>query len=271
MSIIIDELELRKKLDDKEIVILDVRTKYDDFETGEAAYKHSHVPGALYVDVNTYFKGTNTFLPDIDMLAKKLGDLGIRDDTSIVLYDQGNHRAATKAWVVFNYIGHEPVYILNGGFKAWAEAGNEVTTETPAFSPTIYHVKRNEDIVVSIDQVKASLETENAMLIDSRSYDRYSGKVEPKYKKAGHIPGAKNYHSKRVMSEKGLWKTTEELRCHFKDLQQDEEIMVSCGSGNSACINFVALIEAGFKEVKIYPGGFSEWIKDDHNEVEKTD
>lgn len=263
MSIVIHTEELRKMLKNESTVIIDVRT------TGEETYKQSHIPKSLYLDVKEDLTGENSFLPNMERLANKLGDLGISNDQTIVLYDHGDHRAATKAWVILRYIGHDSIKILNGGFKAWTDAGNEVTNVLPIFAPTIYTVRIQKDIIVNMEQVKMSLELENVSLIDSRSHDRYTGKVEPTYKKGGHIPGAKNYHAKLVLNETGLWKTRKDLQEHFKDLPQNEEIMVSCGSGNSACLNLVALIEAGFENVKIYPGGFSEWIKDERNRVEK--
>lgn len=271
MSIIIDVQKLKEKMKapNNEIVCIDVRTKNAQFETGEEAYKHSHLPGAVFLDMKNDLTGEDSFFPEPIELASKLGEMGIRRETEIVLYDQGNNRAASKAWTVFQYLGHEQVYILQGGFQDWA-LHNDVTAKVTKRKAVQYEVNPQLDFVVGIKELEQKIHGERSNLIDSRSYDRYIGQVEPKYKKAGHIPGAKNFHSKEVFDENGLWKSKQELKGHFASLRSDKEIIVSCGSGNSACMNLVALKEAGYQDVKIYPGGFSEWINK-NNEVATGD
>src|SRR5690625_672178 len=268
MSIIISDQKLKELINDKkDLAIIDVRTKTKDFTSGEAAYGHCHLPKALFLDVKKDLSGENTFLPDVEQLSMRLGHLGIQNNTDIVLYDQGNHRSASKAWFVLRYLGHETVHILNGGFQAWINEGNSVTSERPNIISTTYYPKPRTDLLVDIEQVKDRLEEGQSTLIDSRAPDRYTGKIEPKYRKAGHIPGAKNYHAKLVFEENGLWKSNVNLAKHFSKLTSTDEVMVSCGSGNSACMNLVALKEAGFQNVKLFPGGYSEWIEEDRKSV----
>ncbi|MEI3613070.1 sulfurtransferase [Pseudogracilibacillus sp. SO30301A] len=270
MSIIVSAEELYQKMNNRNVRIIDVRTKDKEFEKGKAAYEHSHLPGAFYLDFKKDLSGENSFLPEVEELAAKLGKMGINQDSEIILYDQGNHRSASKAWLVFYYLGHDNVFVLDRGFTAWLEAGYRVTSEQSKNDSTTYNVQLREKVIVDIEIIKNRIDQETtSTLIDSRAYERYIGKDEPKYKKAGHIPGAKNYHSKLVFKENGNWKNPEELKKHFNQLDPNEEIIVSCGSGNSACMNLVALKNAGFKDVKIYPGGFSEWIEAEGNEVEQ--
>lgn len=270
MSIIVSAEEVYQKVNNHNVRIIDVRTKDKEFETGEAAYVHSHLPGAYFLDFKKDLSGENSFLPEARELAQKLGKMGIEQDSEVILYDQGNHRSASKAWLVLYYLGHDNVCILDGGFTAWLEAGYKVTSEQPKNESTTYNVQLRGEVVVDMEMVKNRVEQkQNSTLIDSRAYERYIGKVEPKYKKTGHIPGAKNYHSKLVFNENGNWKKPEELKQHFSKLDPNEEIIVSCGSGNSACMNLVALKNAGFKNIKIYPGGFGEWIEHEENEVEQ--
>src|SRR5699024_7905437 len=91
------------------------------------------------------------------------------------------------------------------------------------------------DETVDMDAVKNR--DDDVVLIDSRSYDRYLGHTEPMYKKSGHIPGAMNSFWKGVLKADGSWKDTDELKAHFRDIPEDKEIVVSCGSGVSACPN----------------------------------
>src|SRR5699024_70127 len=126
---------------------------------------------------------------------------------------------------------------------------------------------RHEE-VVDMKQVKEKLADDTAILIDSRSRDRYLGKTEPMHPKAGHIPGAKNMFWKGVLDADGHWKNVDELKEHFADLPKDEEIIVSCGSGVSATPNIMGLKMAGFKNIKLYTGSYSDWISYDENELE---
>src|SRR5699024_10992705 len=114
--------------------------------------------------------------------------------------------------------------------------------------------------VFTYDAIKEVLGKNSVALIDSRSYERYAGMKEPKYKEAGHIPGAVNYHSKNVFDESGKWRNATELQENFAPLKTKETVIASCGSGGSACLNAVALLEAGFDDVALYPGGYSEWL-----------
>src|SRR5699024_1361241 len=95
-------------------VFLDVRTKTEQIATGKEAYDDSHIPGASFLDLKRDLSGNDSFLPDPTAIAETLGALGIDENTSIVLYDQRNQRAASRAWYVLYYLGHQDVYILQG-------------------------------------------------------------------------------------------------------------------------------------------------------------
>ena len=250
-------------------VFVDVRTKDTNHISGRDAYRKGHIPGAVFLDMKTDLTGEKSFLPDIDALCKKLGEMGISHDTFLVIYDQGNQRAASKAWYVFDYLGHKKVYILDGGYPAWLQANEAATRMTPVYPATIYKPVIKEDAAKSIEEVKTALKKSDSILIDSRAPKRYRGIEEPKYKKAGHIPGAKNFHAKTILDTNGKWKESSQLKQNFQDLDEEKQIIVSCGSGNSACMNYVGLKEAGFKHVSLFSGGFGEWIEDDKNMVAK--
>src|SRR5690625_1339205 len=120
MSIVINVEKLHEKItiNNRNVKIIDVRTKDKEFASGEAAYEHCHLPEAFHLDFKKDFSGENSFLPEPEELAHKLGKMGINQSSDIVLYDQGNHRSASKAWLVLHYLGHDNVFILDGGFKA---------------------------------------------------------------------------------------------------------------------------------------------------------
>lgn len=279
MSYIVTEKFLKDRLENNpdETVVVDVRFELTNPEAGEKAYKEGHIPNAIYLDLNKDLSspaqkhGGGHPLPDADTFASKIGSLGIDNETTVVIYDQANDMYASRAWWVFYYMGHENVYLLDGGLNKWMASGHDTTTdipnrETKTFKPNVRH---NE--IVHMEDVKAKMNHQSAILIDSRDRTRYLGQNEPMYAKAGHIPGAKNAFWKGVLNEDGSWKSEEQLKEHFSSFPKDEEIIVSCGSGVSACPNIIGLKRAGFENVKLYPGSFSDWISYEENDVEKKE
>src|SRR5690625_1204502 len=197
MSAIISIEKLANWKKQNDIVIIDVRADLSDKQFGEKMYRKGHIRGAVFLDLEKDLSGEvqthggNHPLPDIAVFAKKLGNIGVTNDKRIVVYDQNVEMFAPRAWFLLKYIGHEHVYVLDGGIDAWEKAGFEVTEEIPNVIKTSYRPQINLDKIVSMEQVKHR--EENVTLIDSRAKERYLGLEEPLYKKAGHIPGAVNY------------------------------------------------------------------------------
>lgn len=267
MGVMIEADEVKNCLTEDGVRILDVRPKDEGFPNGKAAYQAGHVPGAIFLDVKQDVTGHATFLPEANAFAHKLASLGISEQDKIIIYDQGNHRAAAKVWVALHYLGHDEAFVLNGGIKSWRNKGYALSTNSEQKQPTTYEQKLREEAVMSLEEVKQHLNENDITLIDSRSHKRYSGEEEPKYKKAGHIPGALNYETKQTSNHEGKIKYQADLQTHFAPLNKHDKIVVSCGSGNSAAVNMLALKEAGYKNVALFSGGFQEWIEDDRNEV----
>ncbi len=276
MPITVSAKWVHEKMEDspKSIVLFDTRFQLNDDTYGSEAFKKEHIRGAQYLDLNKDLSGkVQTHggghpLPEPADFAKKVGDGGVGSDTTVIVYDEGNGMFAARAWWVFYYMGHDGVYVLENGLAGWKKAGYDVTADLMKPTPRIFtpHVRGEE--IVHMEEVREKIPAGEAVLIDSRAFERYLGNVEPMYGKAGHIPGAKNYFWQDVLKDDGSWKGKEELQDHFCALDRNEEIIVSCGSGVSACPNIIGLKKAGFTNVKLYPGSFSDWISYKENAVE---
>lgn len=275
MTNLISIERLKKRLENGQdnTVIIDVRFQLNDEDAGRKKYLESHLPGAVYLDLNRDLSGKvekhggSHPLPDFPTFIKKLGNIGIDQETTVVIYDEGNEMFAARLWWLLEAIGHRKVYILEGGYQRWVEEGNEVVTELPKLKPKKLEARFDEDKIVDMKMVRSKLNSD-VVIIDARAEERYLGDFEPLYSKAGHIPGAVNYPWQKILSEEGKWLKGEGLQKHFSRLNKDDEIIVSCGSGVSACVNILALKAAGFKNVRLYPGSFSDWISYDENEIE---
>jgi thiosulfate/3-mercaptopyruvate sulfurtransferase len=266
---------LKEHLFDEEVRIIDCRFLLADPLAGRKAYEQSHIPGAVYFDLDQDLSGPvgehggRHPLPDLNELANKLGQAGIDGETTLVAYDDQGGPFASRFWWLLRYMGHPRVYVLDGSISAWQEEGNPVTSEIPIYSPKTFTPNIQPHLVATMEEVRNKLHQSHVTLIDSREPKRYLGVEEPIDPVAGHIPGARNYFWKQVTTEKGGWKGVEELQEHFKDIQPDDEIIVYCGSGVTACPNVLGLEQAGYKKVKLYAGSWSDWITNSENPVEK--
>lgn len=255
MSYFINSANLQAILGD--VSIIDLR--------GSQAFEEGHIPSAISLHIKDDFTGKADFFPKAGELAKTLGNRGITIDKPIVVYDGGENRSAAKAWVVLHYLGHEKLQILQGGFAAWLAENLPISTEVDRYAAADYVPNIRVDVAVELEEMKAKLGHDHSVLIDSRAKERFTGEHEPKYAKAGHIPGAVNYAAKDVFHADGTFRNQADLAKHFADVQDAGEIVVSCGTGTSACMNFVALKEAGAQDVKLFAGGFKQWVDEGHD------
>jgi thiosulfate/3-mercaptopyruvate sulfurtransferase len=256
--------------------IVDCRFLLQDAAAGEKAYRAAHIDGAVYMDLERDLSapkredraGGRHPLPEPAALAAALGRAGITNGTHVVAYDdQGGAMAARLVWLL-RWLGHEGcASILDGGFAAWQAAAYPVSPERPEIAPADYVPHVRPELVVSAGDVRERLGREGVVLIDSREAPRYRGDAEPIDPVAGHIPGAVNRFWKDSLASDGTWLPAEAQQTRFKDLSRDDEIIVYCGSGVTACPNVFALEAAGFRNVKLYAGSWSDWISSVENPV----
>ncbi|WP_340399024.1 sulfurtransferase [Paenibacillus sp. FSL H8-0079] len=264
---------LLARMYEPDVVIADCRFLLGQPEAGRQAYEAGHIPGAVYLDLEKDLSsplsthGGRHPLPDPAVLASRLSKAGIGSNSRIVAYDDQGGMNASRLWWLLRYIGHEQVYIMDEGFSAWKNAKFPVTTDVPVQIPSSFEVNVQPAMLASVEDVQQASASGSAVLIDSRDARRYAGLEEPIDAKAGHIPGALNYFWKDVLDWDGRWTGTEVLEERFSKLDKDCAIIVYCGSGVSACPNVIALEEAGFSNVKLYSGSWSDWISYEENQV----
>ncbi|MCA1321174.1 sulfurtransferase [Bacillus tianshenii] len=267
MNYIVEPEWAKENLDD--LLVIDCRFFLQDPLKGRQEYEIDHIPGAHHFDLDHDLSGPKQKhggrhpLPPLENLRGKLEEAGAANDKTILLYDSQNGAMASRLWWLLNYMGHSKAFILNGGYDNWKNKGYPVTAALPEktqkghFQPVIQeHMKASaQEIFANLP----SIEKGERYLIDSREQKRYLGIEEPIDHKAGHIPGAHNYFWGDNL-DGGDWKNQETLKERFSDLDPTKEVIVYCGSGVTACPNILALKEAGFTDVKLYPGSWSDWI-----------
>jgi len=265
---------LYEHIDDNNLVVVDCRADLYDRDYGKRCYEEGHIRNAFFLDVKKDLSGEvkehggRSPLPDLNVLKLKLEAVGIGNDKIVVVYDEGALAGAERFWWMLKYLGHEKVYVLNGGINTWIREGYELTKEIPAAKQTSFNISLNNNIITDVFEVKDNIGKNSFVIVDSRAPERYRGEVEPIDKKAGHIPGAKNYYWKEVLNDKLEFKSEVELKKRFNELEKYEEIVLQCGSGIDGCGNFIAMDEIGFKP-KLYVGSWSDWISYEENPVVK--
>jgi thiosulfate/3-mercaptopyruvate sulfurtransferase len=266
---------LSDHLHDAEVKVVDCRFHLGQSEVGYEQYKEGHIPGAFYLSLEKDMSGPKDMhggrhpLPNLREFSTKLGTFGIDKKTKVVAYDGQGGAMASRFWWLLKFMGHQDVYVLNGGYSHWCEKGFPVTTDRPTetTAPTVFDFMPQTDMAIFIDEVKQAKDREGVVLIDSREAKRYLGLEEPIDAKAGHIPGAKNYFWKEGLKEDGTWKSAAQQKERFQALSPEDTLIVYCGSGVTACPNVLALKEAGFPKIKLYVGSWSDWSSYDENPI----
>ncbi|MFK9093391.1 sulfurtransferase [Bacillus salipaludis] len=273
MNHVRDKEWLLKNINQNKVRIADCRFSLAEPKKGKQDYLNDHVPGAIFFDLEHDLSGSigehggRHPLPAVDELVVKLEKAGISNDTIVIAYDNGEGSYAARFWWLLQYLGHQQVYVLDGGYKSWREGNHPVTGDIPTFEKANFQVKLRSELLADVEEVKEAVEKQNKILIDSREEKRYLGLEEPIDKKAGHIPGAINKPWMNGLKE-NKYLPVDEQKHRFSDIDPDSQIIVYCGSGVTAVPNFLTLKEAGFEKVKLYVGSFSDWITYKENKIE---
>lgn len=245
-----------------EAVVADVRwglaggPKREDYLAG-------HLPGAVFVDVDHDLSAHGVQgagrhpLPEPEAFAEALGRLGIGDGATVVAYDDDSGAIAARLVWLLRSIGTEAA-ILDGGLAAWngqLEAG-EVRPEPASFTPREWP----SDRLATIDEVG---EHASSVVIDARPAPRFAGTPDGVDPNPGHIPGSRSLPSRGHTGDGGRLLADDELRARFAAVGVSEpgtELIASCGSGVTACLNLLVAEHLGLAErARLFPGSWSQY------------
>ncbi len=251
-------------------VIVDCRFDLANPGSGREAYTAGHIPGAVYAHLDAHLSSVPQVatgrhpLPASDALAATLGSWGIDNATQVIAYDAGNGAYAARLWWLLRWLGSVRVAVLDGGFKAWTDAGQPVSNELPAITPARFTPQLRPEMVMSADQVQKAVQSPEWRVLDARAPERYAGLVEPLDPVAGHIPGARNHPFNGNLGSDGRFLPAATLRERLQqslDTVPAGQSIMMCGSGVTACHNLLALEVAGLPGARLYAGSWSEWIR----------
>lgn len=252
-----------------DLAIVDCRFSLLDAAAGERAYVGAHIPGAVYAhlerdlsDMGKHGQGRHPW-PDAEAFLARLSRWGIRKDSQVIAYDDGDGAYASRLWFLLRMLGHEKVAVLDGGWQRWVSVGLPVSTAPGEPLASRYAGEFDASRLYGADQVEAHL-AGGGMLVDARAPARFRGDEEPLDRIAGHVPGAINRPFAQNMKD-GRFKSPMELAAEFRALlagRDASEVVMMCGSGVTACHNLLAMERAGLRGARLFPGSWSGWISD---------
>jgi len=257
----VDEL-VCDRADGRVARLLDVRWSLAEPD-GRPAYLAGHIPGAVYVDLETELsrlagpgEGRHPLPHEADLQAAARS-WGIDDGDAVVVYDGSGNLSAARAWWLLSHAGLT-VRVLDGALPAWRDAGLDLATGDEPVVPGSVTLAYGRFGVLGIEDVDAFVASQP--LLDARAGERYRGKVEPIDPRAGHIPGALSAPTAENLDATGRFLDPAALEKRFLELglESGSEVGVYCGSGVTAAHEAVALTLAGFRPV-LYAGSWSEW------------
>lgn len=279
---LIDAATLAAQLDRPSApTLLDVRWQLGasaDDEYGADEYAAGHLPGAVFLDIDTQLcgppgRGGRHPLPDPRRLEAVLRAAGVWDGKPVVVYDAGvadlRRRSAARAWWTLRWAGHEQVRVLDGGYAAWVAAGYPVTTARLPQVPGDATVRPGSLPVLDADG--AAELAADGRLADVRAPERYRGEMEPVDPVAGHIPGAVNLPTAAHLAPDGRVPEPAEVRERSEQagLPPQGPVGAYCGSGVAAASAVLAWHRAGRTDAALYVGSWSHWITDPQRPVAK--
>lgn len=273
---IITPSELLDAVQSNAIVLVDATNSPTAYQN----YQQSHLQGALFVDVNTQLAdikedvsiGGRHPLPTLEQFSKTLSHLGITLETWVVVYDDKNGaNAAARFWWMLRSIGHDKVQVLSGGIQAAIQAG--FPTSSAVEVPTqveSYPIQSWQWSTIDLQGMDEMIQKDNFVVIDVRESQRYRGETEPIDLVAGHIPGATNIPFMTNLDENGFFLSPEELKAKYQKVFEnipEENRVVHCGSGVTACHTLLALAIADLPIPQLYVGSWSEWSRNNREIV----
>ena len=230
---------------------VDCRYELGRPERGRELYLEGHVPGASFLDLDEDLSDLSVPdagrhpLPSAERFAAAASRAGVGPGVFVVAYDQGMTGGAARLWWLLRHFGHDDVAVLAGGIGAWKGPlrPGEEEIEPAEFVPR----PRTGD-TIEADELLERIQHPRVLVLDARLPERYRGEVEPLDPVAGHIPGARNLPYTEAFPPP-------------EHMLHAEELVVYCGSGVTACVDLLALHEAGRTDARLYPGSWSEWSR----------
>ena len=232
-------------------------------------YEHGHIENSIFFDLDKNSNQNSSLphmLPTKTEWEKIVSNLGIQNSDHVIVYDNSDVLSACRCWFTFLYFGHNTnlVSVLDGGLKKWNLEKRPLTTDKKDLTRTNYAATEKNKLIVDLKQIEKNIKKRDFCLVDARGEKRFKGLVDEPRKnlKKGNIQGSKNLPYLNIInSENNTFKNKDELKKVFlsHDINLNEKLAFSCGSGITACVLGLARTVMNNELPIIYDGSWAEY------------
>lgn len=239
-------------MEDKGVVVVDAQKKSN--------YEKGHLKGAVNIsrgDIVVFGAVPNLLAPG-EKIAEVLGNSGIDNDSTVIIYDNNSNMDSARLWWTLKVYGHDNVKVVSGGLNALLDAGAAKVTELPEIIAVEYIIEeKNTDLIATREDVKSQVDNpdENVVLLDTRSQEEYNN---------GTIPGSIHIDFHNNNYQDGTYRSIQDIHIIYREagIEPDKTVIMYCKTSIRAAQTFLALYNAGYRNLKIYDGAWIEWSSD---------
>jgi len=231
----------------------------------QGEFQQKHIPSAQFFDIDLISDPNSSLphmLPNTEQFSQAVSELGISNDSAIVVYDSAGLFSAARVWWTFKVFGHDNVRVLDGGLPRWQEEGGELESQVRPITHTAYLAEFNSRLVIDKTALIENSSSKQYKVLDARPKARFLGQApEPRPGlPSGHMPESISFSACGLIAQ-GRLKRVQELQEIFDqaNIGANTPVVTSCGSGVTAAIITLALAESGYGLNKLYDGSWAEW------------
>jgi thiosulfate/3-mercaptopyruvate sulfurtransferase len=235
--------------------------------SGRADWLSGHIPGSAFADLVVDLSDPNGLyrftMPTAERFATAMEELGVGENTQVVLYDRSTAMWATRVWWMLRAFGFDEAAVLDGGWQAWTEAGGAVSRDDAPRRPAARFVARPRPALIAAkEDVVAALDSEETCIVNALPETQHRGE-DRGYPRRGHIPGALNVPARRLL-DPGTQRFLPpvELATQLSPLLAKPRVITYCGGGIAATADAFVLTLLGHRDVAVYDGSLLEWSSD---------
>lgn len=260
---------LEAHLNDPDLRILDCTLLfYSDGGSGRDAWRESHIPGSIFVDLSDELSDQDSDLPFMlqpaSQFAETMSNYGVGEGTRVVLYDNSMNICATRVWWMLQAYGFDHAAVLNGGWHKWIMENRPISTDPSVYPQAHFVVRPCPNLFIDKHDVLTSINDKNKSIINALKPEEHSGKIK-RYARPGHIPFSVNVPAQAILGpEFHTYLSAEQLLAKFEEVGAlgRDQVIIYCGGGIAATSVAFALHLLGVENVVVYDGSLLEWAAD---------